>query len=132
MDKNAGFYTFYYDTEKGKVFIELNTFEQAFIFQSSMPRGVGSNDLGLDRGKLGDTRLVQFERYGEKVLLKQLNTYYQAHSSNAAERQSISEAFASSVIAGFKVVANTNNTVLIDYTDFLLSDIQGAGRSQSW
>ncbi|MCJ8270258.1 MAG: zinc-dependent metalloprotease, partial [Psychrosphaera sp.] len=129
MDKNAGFYTFYYDKEKGSVFIELNTFEQAFIFQSSMPRGVGSNDLGLDRGKLGDTRLVQFERYGEKVLLKQLNTYYQAHSSNAAERQSISEAFASSVIDGFKVVANTNNTVLIDYTDFLLSDIQGAARS---
>jgi hypothetical protein len=67
--------------------------------------------------------LVQFERFGNKVLLKQLNTQYRASSSNLAEQASIDEAFADSVIAGFPVVAINGDVVVIDYTDFLLSDI---------
>jgi hypothetical protein len=88
-----------------------------------MPQGIGSNDIGLDRGQLGDTRLVKFERFGNKVLLKQMNTQYRANSSNLAEQASIDEAFADSVIAGFPVVATEGQVVVIDYTDFLLSDI---------
>ncbi len=88
-----------------------------------MPQGIGSNDIGLDRGQLGDTRLVKFERFGNKVLLKQLNTQYRASSSNLAEQASIDEAFADSVIAGFPVVATDDDVVVIDYTAFLLSDI---------
>jgi hypothetical protein len=88
-----------------------------------MPQGIGSNDIGLDRGQLGDTRLVKFERFGNKVLLKQLNTQYRASSSNLAEQASIDEAFADSVIAGFTVVAVDGDVVIIDYSNFLLSDI---------
>ncbi|MFT5162569.1 MAG: hypothetical protein ACI9FJ_001146 [Alteromonadaceae bacterium] len=128
MNKHAGFYSFYYDDKAGKVYVELNRFEQPFIFQSSLPAGLGSNDIGLDRGQLGDTRLVQFERFGEKVLLKQLNTYFNANSDNQAERESIKEAFSSSVIAGFKVVASEQKRVLIDYSEFLMSDIHGVAR----
>lgn len=131
MEKFNGFYSFYYDQSKGKVLVEINQFNQPFIFQSSLPYGVGSNDIGLDRGQLGETRLVQFERYGNKVLLKQLNTYFRSDSDNAAERQSIKEAFASSVIAGFTVAAEGKGKVLIDYTDFLLSDIHGIGRTMA-
>lgn len=128
MEANNGFYTFYYDNAKGKVYVEVKQFNQPFIFQSSLPVGLGSNDIGLDRGQLGSTRLVQFERYGDKVLLKQLNTYYRSDSDNAAERQSIKEAFTSSVIAGFKVSAESSGTVVIDYSDYLLSDIHGVSR----
>jgi hypothetical protein len=123
MQHKAGFFDFYYQIETDKVFIKIDTFDQPFLFQSSMPQGIGSNDIGLDRGQLGDTRLVKFERYGNKVLLKQLNTQYRASSSNFAEQASIDEAFADSVIAGFSVVAADYNSVVIDYTDFLLSDI---------
>jgi hypothetical protein len=123
MTQQTGFFDFYYQIETDKIFLKIDKFDQPFLFQSSMPQGIGSNDIGLDRGQLGDTRLVKFERFGNKVLLKQLNTQYRASSSNIAEQASIDEAFADSVIAGFTVVAIDDDTVVIDYTDFLLSDI---------
>ena len=124
-----GYFSFYHDKKEGKVYLQIDNFGQEFLFQSSLPHGIGSNDIGLDRGQLGDTRLVKFERVGNKVFLKQLSTYYRADSDNLLEKKSIEEAFASSIIWGFTVVNETiktrNNTqkVLIDYTPFLLSDI---------
>ena len=124
----SGYFSFYHDENSGKVYLEIDNFEQPFLFQSSMPHGIGSNDIGLDRGQLGNTRLVQFERVGDKVFLRQLNTYYRANSDNALERQAIDEAFASSIIWGFKVAkASKNGKVVVDYTPFLLSDIHGVG-----
>ncbi|WJG11269.1 zinc-dependent metalloprotease [Aliiglaciecola sp. LCG003] len=125
MTAQEGFYSFYYDRQNGKVYLHIDKFRQPLLFQSSMPQGVGSNDIGLDRGQLGETRLVEFERFGDRVLFKQLNTVYRVNSQNAAERASIDEAFADSVIAGLNIVAQDESSVLVDYTDFLLSDIHG-------
>jgi hypothetical protein len=123
--KHQGYFSFYHQQETGKIFLELNEFNHQFLFQSGLPHGIGSNDIGLDRGQLGDTRLVQFERVGDKVLLRQLNTYYRANSENKLEKKAINEAFASSVIWGFKVAnaSEDGKQVFIDYTPFLLSDI---------
>ncbi len=124
-DKNhhQGYFDFYYDQQSGKVYLVIDKFDQEFLFQSSLPKGIGSNDIGLDRGQLGDTRIVKFERVGEKVFLRQVNTYYRANSVNKLEREAIEEAFASSVIWGFKVAKENKQQVLVDYTPFLLSDI---------
>ena len=122
-----GYFSFYHDKSQGKVYLQIDKFGQEFLFQSSLPHGIGSNDIGLDRGQLGDTRLVKFERVGNKVFLKQLNTYYRADSDNPLEQQAIDEAFASSILWGFTVVTErakkNDKAVLIDYTPFLLSDI---------
>lgn len=123
MVHQRGYFDFYYDAANDKLYLLVDKLQQPFIFQSSLPRGIGSNDIGLDRGQLGETRLVQFERFGNKVMLKQLNTYYRAESDNSAERLSIEEAFASSVIAGLPVVATEQGKLLVDYTEFLQSDI---------
>lgn len=125
MQAQQGYFNFYYDEDKGKLYLEIDKLNQEVLFQSSLPQGLGSNDIGLDRGQLGDTRVVQFEKYGNKVLLNQINTYYRANSNNQAEKQSVKEAFAKSVIQGFTVAAQTDDTVLIDYTKFLQSDIHG-------
>ncbi|WP_286264928.1 zinc-dependent metalloprotease [Thalassotalea atypica] len=123
---HQGFFSFYQDDKTGKVYLSVDKFDQPFLFQSSMPHGIGSNDIGLDRGQLGDTRLVQFERVGDKVFLRQLNTYYRANSDNVLERQAIDEAFASSIIWGFKVTETSDKgAAIVDYTPFLLSDIHG-------
>lgn len=123
MQHSAGFFDFYYDGVNDKVYLNVDKLQQPFLFQSSLPQGIGSNDIGLDRGQLGETRLVEFQRFGNKVMLNQLNTAYRASSGNAAEQASINEAFADSVIAGLPVVATAENSVLVDYTDFLFSDI---------
>ncbi len=124
-----GYMPLYTDDDTGKVYLEIQNLNQQFLFQSSMPHGIGSNDIGLDRGQLGDTRLVQFEKVGNKVFLRQLNTYYRANSDNDLERQAIDEAFASSIIWGFTVEKNVNDKIVIDYTPFLLSDIHNIGAS---
>lgn len=129
MQEKTGYYTFYYDQSQDKVFLQITQFNTPFLYQTSLPQGLGSNDIGLDRGQLGDTKVVQFERYGNKVHLVQLNTYYRANSNNAAEKKSIEEAFAKSVIQGFTVAAESNNKVLIDYTGFLLSDVHGVAKT---
>ncbi|MBC3766246.1 zinc-dependent metalloprotease [Neptunicella marina] len=125
FNHQQGYFDLYYDNNSGKVYLAVDKLHLPFLFQSSLPQGVGSNDIGLDRGQLGDTRLVQFERFGNKVLLRQLNTTYRADSNNLSEQQSVDEAFADSVLAGFMIVAADNRALLIDYTDFLLSDIHG-------
>ncbi|MEW9796591.1 zinc-dependent metalloprotease [Alteromonas sp. CYL-A6] len=127
MEKRDGFVTFYYDSQTDSVYLDISNVGQEMIFQSSLPYGVGSNDIGLDRGQLGETRLVKFERFGNKVMLRQLNTLYRADTDNSKEKQSIAEAFADSVIAGFEIVAQSDGHVLINYTPFLLSDIHGIG-----
>ena len=125
MQEHSGYFRFFYAPQQDKIYLEVPRQNQAFIFQTSLPWGLGSNDIGLDRGQLGATRLARFIIAGNKVLLQQENTQFRAQTANAAERASIDEAFADSVIAGFTVVAADSNAVLIDYTPFLLSDTHG-------
>ncbi|MGQ4276319.1 zinc-dependent metalloprotease [Pseudidiomarina sp. E22-M8] len=125
MEAHNGFFTFYHDRNSGQYYLKIPRAEQRFIFQTSLPWGLGSNDIGLDRGQLGTTRLASFTIEGDKALLTHHNTYFRANSENSAERASINEAFADSVIAGFTVVARDSDAVVIDYTPFLLSDTHG-------
>jgi len=41
----------------------------SFFISLAFPTGVGSNPLGLDRGQLGGSHVVRFERIGPKVLI---------------------------------------------------------------
>jgi Met-zincin/Domain of unknown function (DUF5117) len=102
--------------------MEVDKLNQEFLYVNSLPAGVGSNDLGLDRGQIGDSRIVKFVKIGDKVLLIQPNYNYRAVSNNPDERKSVEEAFAQSVIWGFKAEAQDSSRVLIDLTHFLLRD----------
>ncbi len=120
-----GFQPLYYDDEKGKMYLEIRRLGQEFLYQVSLPTGVGSNPIGLDRGQLGDTKIVYFERIGNKLLLVQPNYGYRALSNNEAEKRAVEESFAKSVIWGFKVVAKDGDRVLVDATDFFIRDAHG-------
>ncbi len=123
--KYEGFFDFYWDEKTGKVFLEIDRLGEEFIYVNSLAAGVGSNDLGLDRGQLGDTRVVKFERSGPKVFLVQPNQGYRALSENENEVLSVEEAFAKSVLYGFKVEKEEKGKVLIDITNMLLADAHG-------
>ena len=126
--KIKGFMPYYISISQGRVWLEVSRLDSPFIMYTGLPMGVGSNDIGLDRGQLGESRLVQFERYGDKIFLKQLNTYYRADSDNTAEQNSVKEAFASSVLHGFKIEARLGNKFLIELTPFLLQDLHGVSQ----
>ena len=127
LKKIDGYIPLYYDDEKGKMYVEVSRPNEEFLYQVSLPTGVGSNPIGLDRGQLGSTKVVYFERVGNKILLVQPNYDFRALSSNAAERRAVEESFAKSVIWGFKVVSKDAGKVLIDATDFFIRDAHGVG-----
>ncbi len=122
MDKRDGFFPVYWDESKGDIYLEIPAVEQEFIYVTSMPAGLGSNDIGLDRSQLGSTRLVRFERVGPKILLVMPNLRYRADSESAAERASVREAFAEAVLWGFTVEAEEGGRVLVKATDFVVRD----------
>ena len=117
-----GFFDLYWDQQKGQLLLQIDGLGDEFIYQSSMPRGIGSNDLGLDRGQLGATRLVEFYRSGPKVLLIEKNTDYRAISNDKAEKSAVESSFARSVVWGFEIVAEKGNSVIVDATEFFLRD----------
>ena len=120
-----GFFNFQYELKSNKIFLELDELDRDFLYINSLKTGLGSNDIGLDRGKLGKQRIVRFKRYGNKILLIQPNLKYRANSENIAERKSVEEAFAFSVIFGFDILESSSNKFKIDLTPFLLQDSNG-------
>lgn len=120
-----GYFKFYWDESAGQIWLEIDKWDTEFLYVNSLTEGLGSNDIGLDRNQLGGTSIVKFIRRGPKVMLMQPNYDYRAVSNNAAERKSVEQAFAKSVLWGFKVEAETDGKVLIDMTKFLLRDAHG-------
>ncbi|MEZ4886363.1 MAG: zinc-dependent metalloprotease [Chitinophagales bacterium] len=122
MEKMDGYMPFYWDEKAGKIWLEISRLNTEFLYVNSLAAGVGSNDIGLDRGQLGGERVVKFMRTGPKILLVQPNYRFRAESDNKDERQSVEEAFAQSVLWGFEVVAETDERMLVDASSFLLQD----------
>ncbi len=122
MDKRNGFFPIYWSATTGEIYLEIPAMEQEFIYVTSMPSGLGSNDIGLDRSQLGSTRLVRFERSGPKILLVMPNLRYRADSASEAERASVQEAFAEAILWGFTVEAQEAGSVLVNATDFVVRD----------
>ena len=125
---DKGFVDIVHQRDDGKIFLRIDNLGDEFIYQTSLPSGLGSNDIGLDRGQLGETRLAVFEKVGNKVFLKQKTDYFRADTNNAKEAEAIDEAFASSILWGFSVEDSGKGWVLVDASDFILQDIHGVGR----
>jgi hypothetical protein len=120
-----GFMPLYWDEGAGRMWMVIDRFGTELLYQVSLPSGVGSNPIGLDRGQLGGTAVVVFDRVGPKVLMTQRNYRYRALTADPAERRAVEESFASSVLWGFKVEAAEGSKVLVDATPFFLRDAQG-------
>jgi hypothetical protein len=122
MQALPGFFNLYWDDKEGKLWLEIDRWQSEFLYQSALAAGIGSNDIGLDRGQLGPTRVVRFERVGPKVLLVQSNLEYRAVSDAPDERRAVRESFAESALWGFTVAAQTGDRALVDATEFFLRD----------
>jgi Met-zincin/Domain of unknown function (DUF5117) len=122
MQKLSGYFNLFWDAKQGKLWLEIDKWNTEFLYQSGLSAGIGSNDIGLDRGQLGETRIVRFDRSGPKVLLIQENLDYRAISNDADERRTVHDSFAESALGGFTVAAEEDGHALVDATDFFLRD----------
>jgi hypothetical protein len=128
MVKLAGFFDLYWDESAGKLYWEIDRWDTEFLYQVSLATGLGSNPVGLDRGQLGGTYVLEARRVGPTVLLVEPNYRYRARSDNRYEVQAVEEAFAPSTLWGFTVEAQTGDRVLVDATDFFLRDAHGVAQ----
>jgi len=129
LQKFDGYLPLYWDAENGKLLMQISRFGEELLYQSSLPAGVGSNPIGLDRGLMGPTQIVTFDRVGPKVLMTASNYRFRAISDDAAEKRAVADSFARSVMWSFKVEASDAASVLVDATEFFLSDQQGIART---
>jgi len=127
FQKLDGFMPLYWDEKTGSLLMEINTFNNELLYSTGLSGGLGSNDIGLDRGQSGQGRVVRFERIGPRVLMVQPNYTFRAISTNPDERRAVEDAFAKSVLWGFSVAAETEKRVLVDATDFFIRDAHNAG-----
>ena len=123
MQRHDGFFTFFWDAGEGRIWLEIPAFDRDFLYVNGLSTGIGSNDLGFDRTQLGDEMVVHFRRVGPRVLLVEPNLNFRAGTTvSAAERRTVREGFAESVLWGFEIAAETADHVLVDLTPLLLTD----------
>jgi hypothetical protein len=135
MERKDGLFPLDWDAKAGKLYLEIPKLDEDFLLLDQLPYGLGSNDVGLDRGQLGRGRVVHFSRVGGKVLLVEPNMMYRSSAAAVEERMAVKESFAESVLWGFAVEAEENGKLLVDVTAFFLRDahgvaeqLQGAGQ----
>lgn len=125
LQKLEGFFPLYWDEASGSLYLEVSRFDTDVLYTVGLETGLGSNDIGLDRGQGGSARVVRFERVGSKVFLVEPNLRFRADTDDPAVRRTVEESFAPSIHWGFPLAAETAGRGLIDVTDFVLRDALG-------
>ena len=128
LQAQPGFLNIWRDTEKGRVLISVSALDSPFLMSTSLPYALGSNDIGLDRGQIGEVKMVRFEKRGTRLFLLQDNTRFIANSADPDERQGAAQAFAAAVLWSGDILASDGGSHLVDFSSFLLADQHGIGR----
>ena len=122
LKKIDGFFPLYWDEAAGRLWLEIPKLDTEVLYSTGLATGLGSNDIGLDRGILTGSRIVKFERVGPRVLMVQPNYQFRALTTSAAEARTVRDAFARSVLWGFSIAAATGDRLLVDFTEYLVRD----------
>lgn len=136
LDRRAGLLDLYLDSKAGKVWLALPAPSGpggrigSYLYAVTLASGLGSNPVGLDRGQVADTQVLDVRRVGGRILFEVQNLGFRAgarvSSENAAERRAVAESFAPSVIWAAPIEAEDGTgRVLVDLTSFLLRDSHG-------
>ena len=110
MKKIDGFFPLYWDEAGGRLFLEIPRLNTEVLYSTGLATGLGSNDIGLDRGILTGSRIIKFERAGPRVLMVQPNYQFRAMTTSEAEARTVRDAFARSVLWGFPIAAATRRS----------------------
>ena len=119
-----GFIPIRIDSEAGTIHLEIERLGEDFLYLNTLAAGLGTAvPTRLDRGQTGSARVVRFERRGSRVLLVQPNINMIASSGDPGELQAVAESFPPSILASMPVVESSGSTLVVDATDFFLSDV---------
>ena len=134
LERREGYLPFYLDGARGRVLLEVPKLNADLLYYVQVAKGIGNVDLGVDRGAGGASKVLYFERQGNRALLVERNLRFRALGGNAALQEGIEQSFASSVLASLPIEADENGTLLVDATSFVMrdaSDIEGTLRRRN-
>ena len=66
LRKIDGYFPLYWDEHAGTLLLEIPRFDAEFLFSTGLSAGLGSNDIGLDRGQGGQGRVGDITRFLER------------------------------------------------------------------
>lgn len=94
-----------------------------YIYSSALRSGLGSSEVRLDRGMLGDTQLLCFRRMGNKVAATFENATFRA-TGDAMTTRGARESFTHSVAAMLDITSETpSGDLVVDMAPLLSSDV---------
>jgi len=133
LERREGLFTLWLDADRGRVWLELGPAAGTrrtlarVLYIEGLAHGLGSNPIGLDRGQIGGTAVLDLRRVGGKVLFEQPNLGYRALTDDDDEVAAVGQSFATSVLWAAPLAAqDADGSVLIDLTPFLVRDAHGA------
>ena len=133
-ERRDGYIPFHWDAARGRVLLEISRFGQDVLYYTTTSKGLGSVELGLDRGLGGTSAVIRFERVGPRVHVVQQNLRFRAPAGNDALKQGMDESFPSSVLASLPIESEEGGKVIADATSLLVrdaADVEGLLRRRS-
>jgi len=132
--RSTGLFTVVVDPKKARVMFELpvpaaDGLVMDLLHVVGIASGVGSNDLGLDRGALRPARLLRLRTVGARLLVEAPNMGFRAVSTDPDERRAGRESYATSVLWSTDAVTTLPTGELsVDVTEWLVADRYGVAR----
>jgi len=121
-ERRDGYVPFYWDAARGRVLLEITRLGQDLLYYTTVSKGIGSVELGLDRGLGTTSAVIRFERVGPRVQVVQQNLRFRAPHGNDALRKGMEESFAGSVLAALPIESEEGAAVIVDATPLLMRD----------
>ena len=135
LQRQEGLFALYPDPRRGQLWLELPPPDDQgvvaeVLWLEGLATGLGSNPVGLDRGQLADSRVLEIRRVGPRVVFVQPNLRFLARSDKSEEVAATRDSFAQSVLWGGDVTAvGDDGTALIDIASFIVRDAHGVART---
>src|SRR5690606_12078477 len=95
-EARAGLVRSHLSAKSGQIYLELPRADGRGVIgecllNSAIRTGLGSNDIGLGRGKLGGERVVTLRRVADRVVFEQPNLSFRAISNDIEEVKAVRE-----------------------------------------
>ncbi|HEY2345140.1 MAG TPA: zinc-dependent metalloprotease [Xanthomonadaceae bacterium] len=119
------------DAQGGKILVTLppaqaDGVSARFLYATALRTGLGSAPTFLDRGRVGNTQVIAFRRYGNKVAALFENPRFRAAGGNGAA----SPDFATSIVWMGDIASTLpDGRIVVDLSGFLTADTLGIAQS---
>ena len=114
-----------WDSEQGKLLFEISQFDRDILYFTSVAKGSGSGNVGLEWASEGEGGVIQFQRVGPKVLVVEKNLRFRAGNGGAGLAQDVDESFPDSILAALPGVRSEPGKVIVDATPLVVRDAVG-------